>query len=320
MLVGVKTNALSVGSLALALLVTNGCKKDAPASDGTSSAAASAAAATPATPLAALGDFEGEIGLLVKSKSESKPIPPLTMLVKTGRIRFDVPAGLEAAGRVGGQGYVVIDGPNKKMMTVLTEQKQVVEFDLARAAEQWKGMRPTPGAPPSPQQAGTPPKITRTGRTETVAGKSCEDWDITGANGDRAQVCVANEGASWLELPTLTLPPDQAWAKELLDGHHLPLRFIGYAKDGSEDTRVEVTRLEKKSIPDDTFAVPPGYRVMDLAAMFAGMGMPPGAMGQPGTTPSGMPPGMPAGMPPGMSEQVLKAMREHMRARANAVK
>jgi hypothetical protein len=82
---------------------------------------------------------------------------------------------------------------------------------------------------------------------------------------------------------------------ELVDGNHFPLRFVGYHKDGTtEDSRVEVTKIDKKSLQDSQFQVPPGYNVMDLEKMFAGMpGMPPGMM------PPGMMPGkMGRPMPP----------------------
>jgi hypothetical protein len=79
------------------------------------------------------------------------------------------------------------------------------------------------------------------------------------------------------------IPTEHLWAVELLDGKHFPLRFVGYGNDGkTEESRVEVTKIDKKSLPDSEFTYPPTYKVIDLGQMLAGLG----AM-----------PGMPGGMP-----------------------
>ncbi|MGH7439521.1 MAG: hypothetical protein ACRENE_27850, partial [Polyangiaceae bacterium] len=79
---------------------------------------------------------------------------------------------------------------------------------------------------------------------------------------------------------------------------HFPLRFVGYEKDGAtESGRVEVTKIDKKTLPDTEFEYPPTYKVVDLAQMMGGM------MAFGGGMPGGMPPGMvmPPGMPSGMA-------------------
>jgi hypothetical protein len=140
---------------------------------------------------------------------------------------------------------------------------------------------------------------------DTVAGYRCEYWDIT-SDHKTGTVCMGSDGPSWFSIPVGGLPATSAWMAEVLDGKHFPLRFIGYAQDGAtEQSRAEITKLEKKPVPDTTFQVPPGYRVIDVAQMMGGLGaipgmpsgMPPGMSGMRGMP--GMPPGMPA-MPPGM--------------------
>ena len=60
---------------------------------------------------------------------------------------------------------------------------------------------------------------------------------------------------------------------ELLDGKHFPLRFVGYGPDGKKETgRVEVTKVDKKTLPATDFTYPPTYAVIDIEQMFRGLG------------------------------------------------
>jgi hypothetical protein len=105
-----------------------------------------------------------------------------------------------------------------------------------------------------------------------------------------------------------------------------------------EESRLEVTHLEKKALSDSLFEIPAGYRVMDMAAMMGGMGAMMAAAramasGMPMGMPPGMPSGMPSGLPPGMNlqmpssvqmppnvkmpanmEEMMKAMQERAKA------
>jgi hypothetical protein len=153
---------------------------------------------------------------------------------------------------------------------------------------------------------------------DTVAGMSCEDWELVSAKG-RGRVCVSGEEASWLSMPSLGLPTEHLWAKELFDGKHLPLRMVGYDAAGAEENRLEVTKLERKPVPETTFAIPKGYRMMDFSQMMAGMqgmmnGMMGGAHGTAGMA-SGLPPGMKL---PANAAEMMKEIQE--RAKAAGIK
>jgi hypothetical protein len=55
-----------------------------------------------------------------------------------------------------------------------------------------------------------------------------------------------------------------------------PLRAVKTAKsDKHEIERFEVTKIERKNLGDDKFQVPPGYKTIDMADMFKGLGGPP---------------------------------------------
>jgi hypothetical protein len=278
----------------LVVLALPACKKSDAPTDGTAaSGTAQAAAAATATPL---GNFEGEIDLLAKSSENPKPVPPLNLLVKAGKVRMDIPEGMSAGKQIG-KGYLIASPSDKKVYIVSDAQKQVISLDLAALGDRMKQLNPAAAAAPS--KPTTPPTITKTGKMETVAGRSCEDWNIVSGDGEHGVACVSTEGVSWLDLPSLGAHEDQAWMRQLFDGQHMPLRFVGYKKDGTEDGSLEVTKIEAKPVADAMFQLPPSYPVLDLDQMFKHLGMPNGF-------PTGMPPGAMPGMPtmPGMPSAV----------------
>jgi hypothetical protein len=175
----------------------------------------------------------------------------------------------------------------------------VIVVDLNQAGEHLKSLgsgAPIPGAKSKGDQPSKPPpKVTKTGVMDQVAGFKCENWEVSEESRKVATLCISDQGASWFHLPLTGIPTEYAWALELMDGKHFPLRMIGYDKaTGAEEGRFELTKFEKKPLAQTLFDIPPGYKVVDAAAMFAQLGA---LQGAPGAMPIGMPPGMPAGMP-----------------------
>jgi hypothetical protein len=267
------------------------------ASDEGGTAAQSGGSSTTSAALAILSGFEGEIALTAKGKGlKAKEPVNIVIDVKGDKIRADVPQGIEGADKLG-KSYGIFDAPGKKLYFVMDPQKQVIVIDLNKSGEQLKGMTPSAphhagggggSAPPS-----NPPKITKTGKTDTVAGYSCEVWEIESQDAKdkgKAQICIAEQGVSWFHIPMTGLPAEYSFMSEMLDGKHFPLRFVAFDATGAEEGRVEITKIEKKTMDASLFVPPAGYPQMDLAQMFGGaMGGPPG-MGGPGMRP-GLPPG-----------------------------
>jgi hypothetical protein len=290
-----------------------GCNKQKSTLDqdqGEGGVAAQAAAAL-------LSGFEGEIGLVFKpgaKERSSKPVPPLTLLVKESKMRVDVPAGLETTQALGSKAYAVLNTPEKKLYAVLDDRKQVFVLDLNKAGEQLKAL-----APPSKKEhapgggaARTPPKITKTGQMDKIAGYACENWEIADPEkGGKVSICVADQGASWFQLPAASLPAEYAAMLELVDGKHFPLRFIAYEKDGSEGGRIEVTKIEKKPLAAQMFEIPATYQVVSLEQMMGQLmsgAMRPGALpgGKPGFA---LPPGVT--VPPGTPRPATAPKAKH---------
>jgi hypothetical protein len=236
-------------------------------------------------PLAFLDGFEGEIDGFTKDNKPGAAQVPLSVFLKSNKVRFEVPDAMMkgAGGAPGGspfgdKGYVIYDGGAKKVWFVDDAKKQAIEIDLNNAGA---GKSFPSFSPPTPGHGGSgpsapPTKVTETGKYDTVAGYKCELWDVT-SDHKEGELCVATQGLSWLSIPMTGIPTESAWMLKLLDGNHFPLRYVGYQKDGTtEQSRIEVTKIDKKSLPDTEFQVPAGYKIIDLEKLFSSFGMPSG--------------------------------------------
>jgi len=109
--------------------------------DGGGAAASTAAAANP---LAFLQGFEGEIGIMGKSVSKTKPeAVNLALSVKSDKIRVEIPQGIAGPGQPSPKGFVVLNSSEKKLIAVIDEmppnlQKTAIVVDLNTIGEQFK--------------------------------------------------------------------------------------------------------------------------------------------------------------------------------------
>ena len=277
----------------LAALATTACSKPQASTDGDGggSTATSAAPTGPGllggpTLSMLTSGFEGEIdGFSQKAGGAQTPV---SLFFKGDKVRFDVPEDMSKGAEhfLGNKAWGIYDTAGKKVTVVSDEKKQAIIVDFNNGKP--LGSFGPPGSHGPGGAQSTPSKVTKTGKTETVAGYKCEDWDIS-SDHKEGTICVAEQGVSWLSLPVSALSGERAWMAELVDGKHFPLRFLSYAKDGAtEESRIEVTKIDKKSIDDAKLQVPAGYNVLDLDHMFAG--------GMPGMPPGMMPPGAFSGM------------------------
>ncbi len=248
------------------VMVVVGCNKagSATAADGGTATADTAAATTKAAAPSIVdkalsflgaGPFEGEITMNVNEAG--KPAHTITYDVKGTKMRFDAPA---EAGPAGG-GYVIFDGANKKMTTVNDAKKMAMVMDMNGMGGAMGGM----ANPAAAQAAQAKPNIEKTGKTDTVAGYSCEIWKITETNGDKGDLCVA-KGITFPMMGRATA----GWMSALED--YFPLRVVTSDPSGKEKDRMEVTKIEKKSLDDAKFEVPAGFQTMNMGDMMKGLG------------------------------------------------
>jgi hypothetical protein len=281
-------------------------KKPDPAKLAGAAASTSAMPAPAAAPggggASKFAGFEGRIQLAVKGRlggGAEKPMDvAVGILVKDGKLRADVPPGVAPADA--GPLYLIIEAEAKKVYAVMETKKQAMLFDLDKLAPQLEAMAKgvTRGAGGAGGSSVKPmPSGTMTGKNDKVAGYTCEIWQVT-HEGKKTELCVMTDENAWLKLPEAVLPPQLGWAKELADGRHIPLRYVTFDPDGKEAGRVEVTSVEKKTLPVADFEVPRGFVIVSFDQMMPGLtGLMGGTGGLPGM--KGLPPGFK--LPPGVA-------------------
>ncbi len=194
--------------------------------------------------------FEGEITM--SSIEPTKPAKTITYDVKGTKMRFEAP---DSAGPMSG-GYVIFDTTSKKMTAVQDAKKTAMVMDMGAMGQ---------GLPPGTPPAGPKPTVDKSGKTDTVAGYSCEQWKISDPGGERTDVCVA-QGISFPVMGR----HGGGWMSQL--DNSFPLRAVSYDSAGKEKSRMEVTKIEKKSLDDTMFQVPAGYTTQDMGEMMKNLG------------------------------------------------
>ncbi len=193
-----------------------------------------------------LASFEGEITMHTTSAHAS----PTDMLVsvKGDRLRFDMKSP------TGDPMHALLDPTAKKVLLFADAQKSYLDMDFATPAGQ-------PSTNPSTST------LTQAGGHKTVAGYDCETWEVKDATGKRSDVCIA-QGIAFFDVMALRPGGSPAGetplARQFREKKSFPLESIDYDGSGTEMTRTEVVKIEKKSLDDSLFAVPPDYRKVEL--------------------------------------------------------
>lgn len=321
MLAGMKKWLVLCGVACLALACKEEAPKQAaPAATAQTKAVEISPTAPPkegATVAEGLGNFEGEIALALKDKDKPEPTT-LTLFVKSGQLRFDAPPEVAAKSGQKGKIYQIVNMAEGKVLSVSEAHKMVMEMDAKALADQMKKM--TPGAA---QKDTSDAKVSKTGKMDNVAGYKCEEWEITTKEPGNTKICVSNMSVGWLKFPFAQGAGEEAWAKEVFDGAHFPLRIVNFSADGKEQHRAEVTKIERKVVAAELFTIPADYKRNNMTDMMRSMGAM-GAMMGAGGAPAGAagagaggaaPFALPSGVkiPPEVQEMMRK-MKEQQEA------
>lgn len=236
--------------------------------------------------------FEGEITMTVQSRAQ-KP-HPMVFGIKSPKVRIDA-NGVDnpSFGASNGEISVIADPPAKKAYVLIAKAKTAMQIDF----EKMKAQRAAAGKPGTGAVVNEVPKIEKLGTKEVIAGYECENWKVSGSK-SRADMCVA-EGIKWVDLSDLGMAsPEVALAAAAADANRFPLRVVAYDDKGLESTRMEATKIDKKTLDPNRLVVPPDYKITDMTAIMGAFpgGLPGAIPGQPGAP--GLPPGFP-GLPPG---------------------
>ncbi len=204
--------------------------------------------------------FEGVVNYTITSgKGQTMD---MTYMMKGDKIR-------QVMHTQGQEVAMLMDLGSHTMTMVMPSQQAYMTMDMNHMAQMAPGMQ---------HQSSEPPKITATGKTETVAGHKCEHYLV--GEEQNVDICVAKgmgyymsgngvRGHGMGDMPSGANL--DAWKKVFKDGF-FPLKMEMKDQNGMT---MEATSIESKSLPDSLFAPPSGYRQMQMpAGMPSGMQKP----------------------------------------------
>jgi hypothetical protein len=254
--------------LALFLTATFGASCGGATRTGASSSSSSASSSAAAS---GGGDFEGEI----TSKTFIGDRSMETRYAIKGarnRVEMHFPPGGPQAG-VMQSSVTLMDLSSRTTTMLFPNTKTYMTMNWGEMAEE---MTKVTGK-------GSPidfPKVTSTGKTETIAGLPCEHWLI----GDKTDVCMAKglgyfggggSGGILDKLKNLALR-DKLKAQldanpefaRFVEGGAFPLKMASI-ENGQPKPIMEVTGVERKSLNDSLFTVPADYTKTEIPGVQA---------------------------------------------------
>ncbi len=203
--------------------------------------------------------FEGTVSYQVTTE---KGTMDMTQMYHGGLVRTE--AG----------GMLMLTDPKAGTQTILmSEQKMYMVMDMKEMAERAKGMKNKSDT--------TTPKITAEGTTETIAGKSCDNYLLVtqltreicvakgmgniimgGGGGGCCSVGPGGQGSAGMDASALIHPE---YAEFFKDGF-FPLK-VSEVDGANKKVRLLATKVEAKSLDPALFQVPAGYTEFKMPAM-----------------------------------------------------
>ena len=253
---------LSITLLCIALLAASCNKTGQPSNSSTAS--------SPSVGSSAAGDFEGMIAM--RMATEAQQGAELTDFLKGRHTRIET----KVANLPEGVAVMLWDLDGGKITTLMPSRKMYMTMDMKAAAEDLKEMKKSQG-----KEETEFPKLTPTGKQETIAGYTCEHW-LMGEKQD-LDMCVAkglgffgmggqSAGGlgSWQNLvfsPKLLAEAaaHPEWVK-FLEGGAFPLKLTSM-QDGKVKMTMEATKVEKRALDDSLFSIPPDYKEFSVPNM-----------------------------------------------------
>lgn len=196
---------------------------------------------TPVGALAQASVFEGAVTMRlgIRGGATSAPMPTQAeYLVRGDKVRMNIGTGT-------GSMSVLSLPQEKKLYLLMAAQQAYAEIPVGAASARAATM---------PE-----PTVIRTGRMETVAGMRCEHV-LAIIKADTTDTCLTRELGTYVNpMEAMRGASMPAWQRAMAGGG-FPLKVT--LGDGTVAT--EVTKVERKRLANDLFAVPLSYTKMDM--------------------------------------------------------
>lgn len=208
----------------------------------------------PAAVLAA--SFEGKVNFKVSSP-RGQP-QEISYSIKGDKIRVEMP-GQDA------MGGMIMDTTKRETTVIMDAQKMYMTM-----------AKPEGGAPEA--RKGEESKLEKTGEKETILGYATEKY-ISTHKGTSTEMWLVEGLGTFMMAESgnpmggggrgSSAPP--GWERALAGKELFPLRVVDKDKNGKETSRMEVTAIEKKALPDALFSPPADYQKFDMGGMMKGL-------------------------------------------------
>ncbi len=219
------------------------------------------AAACLAPAVASAAAFEGKVAM--KMTEPRGGTHQINYSLKPGFMRVEIEM------KEGMTGAMIMDFAKKEMLMLMPAQHMAMVMAIPEAAAN--------------PQVNADPEATfeKTGEKETILGYPTEKY-LAKSKGTTTELWLTDKlgsfmgtgGAGMMGSRGKRGRAGQSW-EDVLKGKELfPLRAVGKAADGKETFRLEVTAVEKTSLPASLFTAPADYQKMDMSSMSRGSGMP----------------------------------------------
>jgi len=210
--------------------------------------------------------FEGKVTLSLTSSSSDAP-QSMSLSLRDGFMRTDV-----ASAR--GTMSAILDWKNQQMIILMPQQRMY----MVQPLQQSPAMLAQAGAAaPGNLSAGPAPTLQETGVKETILGYDCTKY-VSSAKDGTSEIWVTDQLGMFTGLFHGGGPggrgaqAPQAWESALKGRNFFPMRVVT-SRGGKGTFRLEVTAVQKGSLPDSLFAPPVGWRKIDMSG-FTGGAMP----------------------------------------------
>jgi hypothetical protein len=190
--------------------------------------------------------FEGVVTIRVSDPDGGKPVTAKHYITKNA-LRFETVMG-------GNQPhFMIFDHQRKQVISVMPQQRMYMVMPIPDTDEADPGMAKK-----------LKESLTKTGKSETIAGYRCEHWLIKDDD-DQYDACVTGDLGAYLEMQGR-----MGGGRNPMSGYNVlgeqrvfPLRM---SQVGGR-TIYEVTNIEKKPLDASLFQPPAGYRKMEMPTM-----------------------------------------------------
>jgi hypothetical protein len=205
--------------------------------------------------------FEGSLRMKMTS-GKSKPME-MDYLIKENRIRVN-PLIQEKGGA--GMG-IIMDFVKMESTILMAEQRMYMVTSI----------KPVVDKAVQESTKDSDMTLEKTGEKEKILGYTCEKFLIKSKDGDTA-MWLTDQLGTFMGLGSGAQggpfggrggksQQQQAWEKALAGKNMFPLRVVGSSPNGQETYRMEVTAIDKKSLPASDFQPPADWKKFEMPNM-----------------------------------------------------